>query len=219
MGLRERFSAGLAKQLGHPSGMRGRLVARGLNKGNRNVVLAAVAASEVHRDQTVADLGFGGGVGLRLLLDGVGVGGRVHGVEISETMLDGARRRFAQEVEAGRLTLSAGDLGALPLPDASLDAAITTNTVYFVEDLPRAFAEVARVVRPGGRVVVGIGDPDNMRTMTFTAHGFRLRPVEEVAGLLEAAGFGAPADRRVGEGEGAFHLLVAQRVGVPPEGH
>jgi hypothetical protein len=66
--------------------------------------------------------------------------------------------------------------------------------------------------------VVGIGDPDHMRTMPFTAHGFRLRPVEEVAGLLEAAGFGAPEDRRVGEGEAAFHLLVARRDGVPVEG-
>lgn len=107
---------------------------------------------------------------------------------------------FADEIEAGRLTVSPGDLCALPLAEASLDAAITTNTIYVVEDLPRAFAEVARVarvarvVRPGGRVVVGIGDPDKMRNMPFTAHGFRLRPVDEVAGLLEAAGFGVPED-------------------------
>lgn len=218
MGVRDRFSARLARQLGHPSGMYGRIVARGLNKGNRSAVLAAIVAAEVASDQSVADLGFGGGVGIRALLDEVGPGGHVHGVEISETMLDGARRRFATEIASGRLTLGAGDLCALPLPDASLDAAITTNTVYFVEDLPRAFAEIARVVRPGGRVVVGIGDPDNMRTMQFTAHGFRLRPVEEVVGLLGAAGFAAPEDRRVGEGLGAFHLLVAQRVGIPREG-
>jgi ubiquinone/menaquinone biosynthesis C-methylase UbiE len=197
--------------------MYGRLVGRGLNKGNRSVVLAAVAAAEVASGQSVADLGFGGGVGIEALLSEVGPGGHVHGVEISQTMLDGARRRFASEVADGRFTLGPGDLCALPLADASLDAAITTNTVYFVEDLPRAFAEIARVVRPGGRVVVGIGDPANMRTMAFTAHGFRLRPVEEVAGLLEAAGFGAPEDRRVGEGLRAFHLLVGQRVGIPRE--
>jgi SAM-dependent methyltransferase len=193
------------------------VVARGLNKGNHHVVMAAVAASEVQTGQSAADLGFGGGVGLRALLDQVGTNGHVHGVEISATMLQGARRRFAREIAAGRLILSAGDLTALPLTDASLDAAITTNTVYFVDDLPRAFAEIARVVRPGGRVVVGIGDPDHMRSFRFTEHGFRLRPVEEVASLLEGAGFDAPADRRVGEGERAFHLLVARRVGVPPD--
>lgn len=218
MGVRERFRVRLARQLGHPSGIHGKVIARGLNKGNRNVVLAAVAASQVRPGQSAADLGFGGGVGLRALLDEVGPSGHVHGVEISETMLQGARRRFAPDIACGRLTLSPGDLTALPLADASLHAAITTNTVYFVEDLTRTFAEIARVVRPGGRVVVGIGDPDHMRSFSFTSHGFRLRPVDEVAGLLEAAGFGAPTDRRAGEGERAFHLLVAQRDGVPRDG-
>lgn len=218
MGVRDGFRARLAKQLGHPSGIHGKAIARGLNMGNRGVVLAAVAASEVRAGQSAADLGFGGGVGLRALLDKVGPSGQVHGVEISSTMLQGVRRRFAGDVARGRLILSPGDLTALPLTDASLDAAITTNTVYFVEDLPRAFAEIARVVRPGGRVVVGIGDPDHMRTLAFTAHGFRLRPVDEVAGLLEAAGFDAPTDRRAGEGERAFHLLVGRRDGVPTHG-
>ena len=215
MGVRDRFRARLARQLGHPSGIHGQVIARSLNKGNHHAVLAAVAASEVQAGESAADLGFGGGVGLRALLDEVGTRGHVHGVEISETMLEGARRRFSRDIAGGRLVLSPGDLTALPLTDGSLDAAITTNTVYFVEDLPRAFAEIARVVRPGGRVVVGIGDPDHMRSFPFTEHGFRLRPVDEVAGLLEAAGFGAPTDRRVGEGDRAFHLLVAQRDGVP----
>jgi arsenite methyltransferase len=215
MGVRERFRARLANQLGHPSGVHGKVIARGLNQGNRSVVLAAVAASQVRPGQSAADLGFGGGVGLRALLDEVGPGGHVHGLEISETMLQGARRRFAPDIAGRRLTLSRGGLTAIPLADASLDAAITTNTVYFVEDLPRAFAEIARVVRPGGRVVVGIGDPDHMRSFSFTAHGFRLRPADEVMGMLEAAGFGAPTDRRAGEGGRAFHLLVGRRDGVP----
>jgi SAM-dependent methyltransferase len=214
MGVRDRFRAQLAQQLGHPSGIHGKVIARGLNKGNQNVVMAAVAASEVQAGQSAADLGFGGGVGLRALLDEVGPSGQVHGVEISATMLQGARRRFARDIASGRLVLSPGDLTALPLTDESLDAAITTNTVYFVEDLPRAFAELARVLRPGGRAVVGIGDPDHMRSFAFTAYGFRLRPVEEITGMLEGAGFDAPTDRRVGEGERAFHLLVARRGGV-----
>jgi arsenite methyltransferase len=115
MGVRDRFRARLARQLGHPSGIHGKVIARGLNKGNRNVVLAAVAASEVRPGQSAADLGFGGGVGLRALLDEVGPSGHVHGVEISATMLQGARRRFAGDIAGGRLTLSPGDLTALPL--------------------------------------------------------------------------------------------------------
>ena len=99
----------------------------------------------------------------------------------------------------------------LPLADASIDAVVTTNTVYFVDDLARAFSELARILRPGGRVVVGIADPEAMAALAFTAHGFRLRPVDELVGQLESVGFGPPEDRRVGEGQGAFHLLVAER--------
>lgn len=184
-----------------------------LNKGNSRAVHGAVDAADPQPGQSVADFGFGGGVGIRPLLDRVGATGHVHGVEIAETMLDRARRGFAAELGDGRLHLHSGDLTALPLGDSSLDAAITTNTIYFIEDLPRAFAEVARVVRPGGRFVVGIADPEEMRKYPFTAHGFRLRPVDEVVELLRAAGFAEPTRRRVGESGGAFHLLVADREG------
>lgn len=180
--------AGVARQLRQPTGMQGRLVVRRLNRGNRDVVLAAVAAAELQAGQVAADIGFGGGVGLRPLLDLVGPEGHVHGVEISDIALAMARRRFSQDTAGGRLTLQAGHLGDLPLADDLLDAAITVNTVYFVEDLAGAFAELARVVRPGGRVVVGVGDPAAMAAMPFTSHGFALRPVEDLLSLLRRAG-------------------------------
>lgn len=211
MGLRDKLAAGMARQLRQPEGIRGRLTGRGLNRGNRDAVLAAVAATELQAGQSAADIGFGGGVGLDPLLDRVGPAGHVHGVELSETMLAMARRRFDQDVVRGGLTLQAGNLTDLPLPDESIDAVITTNTVYFVTDLERAFGEIARVLRPTGRAVIGVGDPDGMAAMPFTAHGFTLRPVEELVRLLRSAGFGEPRDQRVGTGEHAFHLLVADR--------
>jgi arsenite methyltransferase len=210
-GLRDTGLAGIARQLGHPSGIRGRLTARGLNQGNRREALAAVAATGLEAGQTAANIGFGGGVGLRPLLDRAGPDGHVHGVELSDTMLAVARRRFSQDVVAGRLSLHAGNLVELPLKHSSLDAAITVNTIYFVENLEQAVAEIARVLRPDGTVVIGVGDPVAMAGMPFTAHGFTLRPIDDIARLLRASGFDEPRDERVGNGEGAFHLLVADR--------
>jgi Methyltransferase domain len=103
-----------------------------LNRGNRPAVAAAVDATGVVPGGTAADIGFGGGVGLAILLKRVGRDGVVHGVEIADDMLARARSRFAGDVETGRLRLARGSLTALPLDDASLDAAITVNTVYFV---------------------------------------------------------------------------------------
>jgi ubiquinone/menaquinone biosynthesis C-methylase UbiE len=203
--------AGIARQLRHPEGIRGRLTARSLDRGNRDMVLAAVAATGLGAGQAAADIGFGGGVGLRSLLDRAGPDGHVHGVELSDTMLAVARRRFRDDVAAGRLSLHAGDLVDLPLESGSLDAAVTVNTVYFVENLEQAFAEIARALRPDGRVVIGVGDPVAMATMPFTAHGFTLRPIEDLTRLLRASGFDEPRDERVGTGERGFHLLVADR--------
>ena len=100
----------------------------------------------------------------------------------------------------------------MPLPGDSLDAAISVNTIYFVEDLGRALVEICRVLRrPHGRVVIGVGDPVAMAAMPFAAHGFTLRPIDDLKLLLRTSGFDEPHHQQVGEGGRAFHLLVAER--------
>ncbi|MGH3646864.1 MAG: class I SAM-dependent methyltransferase [Micromonosporaceae bacterium] len=211
MRLRERFQVTLAHQLGNPSGVPGRAVAAMLNRGNRATVTAAVDAARVSPGEHAADLGFGGGVGVPLLLDRVGPGGRVYAIDQSTTMVTRAARRFRREIAGGRLTVREGTLAALPLADESLDAAVTVNTVYFVPELSPFFAELARVLRREGRVVIGIGDPDGMAELPFTRHGFTIRPVPGLVAELERAGLTVADHRRVGSGERAFHLLVARR--------
>jgi len=210
MGLRQRFLAASARQLGHPRGWRGRLVGRALNRGNRKLVAAAVRATKVGSGQAAADIGFGGGIGLRLLLEQVGPSGHVHGIDVSTTMVDQARRTFAEASAAGRLDLALGSMTNLPLADEALDAAITVNTVYFVEDLEAALRELARVVRPGGRVVVGVSDPDAMARMPVTAYGFRLRPVDELVETMTAAGFARVGTEVVPGPPMARHLIIGE---------
>jgi arsenite methyltransferase len=209
--VRGALMAGIARQLGHPSGLRGRLVGAALNRGNRNFVKAAAQALQPDTAAAVADVGFGGGVGLKFLLDGIGKSGRVHGVEVSETMLSNASRRFGRDIAAGRLALHEGSLTQLPFADGALDGVLTVNTIYFVADLDRAFNELTRVVGSSGRIVVGVADPQAMKRMPFTEHGFQLRPVTEVIDSLRGAGL-AVEQRRISQSDGAPHLLIATPV-------
>lgn len=206
--VRARLLSALAGQLGNPHGALGKGVAFVLNRSNKAAIAGAVRAADVAPGGAAADVGFGGGAGLSLLLERVGASGVVHGVEISADMLARARSKHGSDLAAGRLRLVEGSLTALPLPDDSLDAAITVNTVYFVADLAAACAELARVVRPGGRLVIGIGDPDAMAKLPFTSYGFTLRPVPEVIAALEQAGC-AVEHRRLGSAPIPHHLLVA----------
>lgn len=89
------------------------------------------------------------------------------------------------------------------------------NTIYFISELDCAFTELARVVKKSGRAIVGVGDPNAMAKMPVTAHGLRLRPIPEVIDALRVAGLTVVEDRRVGEDEEAFHLLVAKLTSPP----
>jgi arsenite methyltransferase len=208
--LRTRYDALLARHLRRPEGFLGRFVASRLDRRNRALIDAGIDALDLGPASVVADVGFGGGVGLQLLLERP-TAAQVVGVDISPAMVDSARKRFAGEVGRGRLRLECGSLTEMPLPDSTLDGAATFNTVYFVDDLGAALREMARVLRPEGRFVIGIGDPDAMAGMSFTAHGFTLRPVAELESGIAEAGLDLVDHRRVEGGGVPGHLLVTTR--------
>lgn len=200
----------LAGQLGRPHGVLGRLfMGNLLNTFNRDTIAAAVTALAPQAGAVVADVGFGGGAGLRPLLDRVGPSGRVEGIDISRVMLRRAGARFRHDRD--RLRLQVGSLTGLPLGDASVDGMLCINTIYFVADLGKAFDEIARVLAPSGRLVLGMADPDWMAKNPVMAYGeFRIRPLATVIDGLAAAGLQAVNDTRLGDGGDAFHLLVAR---------
>ncbi len=208
--IRTLVDAKLARQLARPTGIAGRLVARGLNRGNRRTIEAAVAAMPEGPGVALGDVGFGGGLGLRLLLARPDVAA-VHGVEISATMLERARAEFAEDLASGRLHLHDASMTALPVASDSLDGVLSVNTIYFVDDLDRALGELARTLKRSGRLALGVGDPQAMEDMSFTAHGFRVRPLEAIEDAIGRAGLRLDERRRVGGGRVASHLLVAAR--------
>lgn len=214
MNVRASVLAGMARQLGRPDGVRGLVVGAMLNRANRSVIASAVQALAPHPGDTVADLGFGGAIGLDMLLRRVGTGGLVHGVELSSTMLAHAGRRFRHDIGTARLLLHAASMTRLPMPAGELDGVMTLNTIYFLAELGPAFAELARVTKPAGRVVLGLGDPELMGRRPIAEYGFRLRPVADVIQALHGAGLHLDGHRRVGTDPGAYHLLLTSRPGA-----
>ncbi len=79
---------------------------------------------------------------------------KVQGIDLSEGMIAIGRRKVSEAGLADRVTLTCGDSLALPLPDASVDVVTVAFGVRNFEHLDRGYAEMFRVLRPGGRLYV-----------------------------------------------------------------
>jgi arsenite methyltransferase len=113
------------------------------------------AVAELREGDVVLDLGSGGGLDALLSSRRVGPAGKVYGLDMTEEMLDLARRNAAA-AGATNVEFLYGVIEDVPLPDASVDVVISNCVVNLSADKARVFAEIARVLRPGGRV--GISD-------------------------------------------------------------
>lgn len=169
------------------------------------LVLAELAAGP-HED--VLEIGFGGGELLGWLRECTD--GKLYGVDVSAEAAARARRGFGARVEIHEASVE-----ALPLADASVDAACSVNNIYFWPDPAAGLAELARVVRPGGRLAIAFEPPEELRKWPGHRHGFRLFEEQEVRALMAAAGF---ADIRRAEGRGRrpdfFLCLTGKRTGA-----
>lgn len=101
------------------------------------------------------DLGCGAGLDVLLSARRVGPSGWVYGLDMTDEMLDLARQHAA-DVRATNVEFLRGHIEAIPLPGASVDVVISNCVINLSADKPAAFAEIARVLRSGGRV--GISD-------------------------------------------------------------
>jgi SAM-dependent methyltransferase len=113
------------------------------------------AVAELHDGETVLDLGSGGGIDVLLSAQRVGPNGFVYGLDMTDEMLELARRN-AVAAGATNVEFRKGRIESIPLGDGAVDVVISNCVVNLSTDKAAVLAEIARVLRPGGRI--GISD-------------------------------------------------------------
>ncbi|HSJ35425.1 MAG TPA: arsenite methyltransferase [Acidimicrobiia bacterium] len=153
------------------------------------------AVAELRRGETVLDLGSGGGIDVLLSARRVGPDGFAYGLDMTPEMLELARRNAA-EAGADNVEFLQGYIEEIPLPDGSVDVIISNCVINLSADKGAVFAEMQRVLRPGGRI--GISDIVADDALTPEERAERGSWVGCIAGALsvteyteglEAAGF------------------------------
>ena len=114
-----------------------------------------VAVAELRTGETVLDLGSGGGLDVLLSARRVGPTGHVYGLDATPEMVDLARRNAA-EAGVTNVEFLHGTIEQVPLDDGAVDVVISNCVIVLSRDKAAVFGEIARVLRPGGRV--GISD-------------------------------------------------------------
>jgi SAM-dependent methyltransferase len=114
---------------------------------------APLATADLHPGETVLDLGSGAGFDAFLAAREVGENGQVIGVDMTPEMIERARHN-AVAAGYGNVDFRFGRIEELPVDDDSVDAVISNCVINLVPDKRAVYREVARVLRPGGRMVI-----------------------------------------------------------------
>jgi SAM-dependent methyltransferase len=186
------------------------------------------AANVIREGDTVLDIGSGSGTDTLIAATLAGPQGKVYGLDMTRAMLDKLRRNI-DAMGARNVEPLEGNAEEIPLPDASVDVVTSNGVLNLVPDKPRAFAEIARVLKPGGRVQISdiaLAKPvseqarANPKLWAECVVGAvveddyiaRLREADldvEVIGRLDYfAGSASPDTRRVAHGLGAHTIVM-----------
>lgn len=165
-----------------------------------------VADARLRMGLRVLDLGSGTGYPALLAAQTVGPGGSILGIDLAEQMLDAARRK-ASFLKLSNVSFQTGDVTTLPFENASFDAVISRFCLMFLPDIPKAIAEIARVLKPGTWLSAAVWSaPEKNAYLTTplavikqfielpppdpTAPGiFRLAKPGDLASMLQKSGF------------------------------
>ncbi len=196
----------IARQGGRPSGLLGWIIGRIMAAETTTENQMAIDSLELHPADRVLDFGCGHGRSLVELSRRV-ARGQVVGVDHSEEMVAMARRFVSRQRGCDNIAVEHYRGATLPFPDDHFDKVMSVHTIYFLPNLRATLAELARTMRPGGRLSLVFRSAADPATGDFPGDVYRFYGVDEVETDLRAVGFETDPAYPCTEARGPFVLL------------
>lgn len=178
---------GWTKNFGNPQGRLGKLILHSMNAGHGPISRWGLAQYDWKPDTVALDIGCGGGANVKRILDRCPQG-KAAGIDISQESVRKSRQ-VNRDTLGKRCAIKLGSAEEIPYPEGKFDVVTAFETIYFWPDLPRAFQEVKRVLKPGGTflVVCEMSDPDTV--WTKVVRELTVYSPEALEGFFAEAGF------------------------------
>jgi len=208
------YAVRMSNQVRKPSGRLGRAVVGRMNLSHASLTDWGLEHVRIEPSFTMLDVGCGGGRTIHVLAARA-PNGRVYGIDYSEASVEASRETNQSAVAAGRVEIQQGSVSKLPFADAMFDLVTAVETHYYWPDLPNDAREIARVLKPGGTLVV-IAEAYKGRwgwlfQLAMLPMRAKLMSADEHRAWLETAGF---TDVQVAEKRGRGWICVTGRRAV-----
>jgi len=182
----------LSRQARRPSGFIGRYIMSHFFKiGNADLNLFVKESLQLKTKDQVLEVGFGPGILINEMAK-ITTEGMIEGIDFSDAMLKQATQYNKQNINKKKVRLQKYDSVSLPFNDNNFHKICSVNTLYFWKKPKTYLTELLRVLKPGGKIVIGFRDNQQMSNLNLSEDIFNTYSQDEVIGLLSNAGFSSP---------------------------
>jgi SAM-dependent methyltransferase len=175
-----------SQQLRKPSGFWGKLVARIMNRRNKDTYTEIISELELKGNESLFEIGYGPGLGIKRITAGFPAC-RVSGIDFSDLMYETATKENRKAIGKGNVRLFQGDFLEMNSSE-KFDRVYCSNVVYFWDSLAVPFAKVFDMLHPGGEFLIYMDSKEDIEKLKFLSD-FSKYTVEEVESSLKQAGF------------------------------
>lgn len=168
-------------------------MSRVFEKGNSELNALVMETVAIRNDDRALEIGFGTG---KLISEMAGhlQEGCIEGIDFSRSMVQIARKKNKKQIEIGNVKLHLGDFDEMPFADNSFDKIFSVNTIYFWKNPETTIGKIHRILKPGGKLILGFHDRSQMEKMPLSKDVFQYYSPSEVTDLLSIHGSLANVD-------------------------
>ena len=178
------FSSFFSKQARKPSGIFGWVIAPIIfDKGNIELNDFVYDALAINKKDHLLEIGFGTGKLMNKITPHLEEGS-IDGIDFSKTMVDLAKKKNRKYIKQGKTKIHLGNFDAVSFGEDTYDKIFTVNTVYFWQNPTQTITKINRLLKPGGRVIIGFHAKHEMEKMSLHNDIFKYYSPHDMKKLL-----------------------------------